>query len=80
MIKPFFEETRKTKEIVQVVPSPGDYNPNRDSPIRKFREKRLAKLKVPYLVTPVKESQYVEGYRISKGLVIETALYDKYKK
>lgn len=32
------------------------------------------------MVTPVKESEFVEGYRISKGLVIETALYDKYKK
>jgi hypothetical protein len=30
-------------------------------------------------VTPVKESDLVEGYRISSGLVIETALYDKYR-
>ena len=51
-----------------------------ESPIRKFKEARLAKVKVPYIVTPVKESQFVEGYRVSSGLVIETCLYDKYKK
>lgn len=82
-IPPFFDEDRKVKEVVKVVLE-GDYEPDRDSPVRKsikrFRDKRLAKVRVPYLVTPVKESEYVEGYRISSGLVIETTLYDKYKK
>jgi hypothetical protein len=68
-----------------------DYNPERDSPvkkikygnpdkdpIKKFKDKRLSKVKVPYLVTPVKESELVEGYRVSSGLVIESTLYEKY--
>lgn len=49
-------------------------------PVKKFRLNALAKVKVPELVTPVKESQYVEGYRVSGGVVIETTLYDKYKR
>ena len=48
-------------------------------PIKKFRESRLAKVKVPYLVKPMKEPEFVEGYRVSSGIVIESALYEKYK-
>lgn len=84
MISPTFSDCAKEKEIVQVIADDAHHNglPERGvaAPLRKFRDRALAKVKVPELVTPVKESQYVEGYRVSQGVVIETTLYDKYKK
>ena len=34
---------------------------------------------MPYIVSPKKEHRFVEGYRVSRGLVIESSLYEHFE-